>query len=445
MKKMSSKRVSMVMIVALFLFGATFSYGELPEIVVEHPHFSLGSGPVVAVDQGHNNFHNLDGRFKVFGELAAKDGFNVKPIAEAFTKESLAGINILVCATALDAKNAAIESAETNGWVLSFNQLAPPNFANGLRAQSAYTDDEIKVIKDWVKEGGSLMLVTDHMPFPAASQALAKAFGIIMDNTYAFDEQFLLYAASRGQLGGNKGNYLKFHKNSIGGTDSHGRLYPHKITAGIDYATSFVGGSFRILPGVNFKPLMELGANTLLLYPFNHVAYEKSPQEQLSLPLGQGMLQGATVLYGAGRVAVFAEAAMFSARELDQNGIFNESAPFNKAFTLNTLSWLAEKAAVTCIDLVIRDNSFEFKVPHLNQGGFMFAANFKHDRDLIFKLDKTTLNAADTSANEICLNPDALILPCVNIEGKKYQVTLTSKNTELDEWEVSVPDLVPIE
>ncbi|MGB0915797.1 MAG: hypothetical protein ACPGVI_06975, partial [Crocinitomicaceae bacterium] len=37
--------------------------------------------------------------------------------------------------------------------------------------------EEITFIKNWVKKGGKLVLIADHMPFAGAANDLAKAFG----------------------------------------------------------------------------------------------------------------------------------------------------------------------------------------------------------------------------------------------------------------------------
>ena len=61
---------------------------------------------------------------------------------------------------------------------------------------------------------------------------------------------------------------------------------------------------------------------------------------------GIGLLQGALVKHGEGRVAVFGEAAMFSAPIQEREagpypfGMNNPSAPHNARFLLNVVGWL---------------------------------------------------------------------------------------------------------
>ncbi|CAN5713200.1 hypothetical protein BH23GEM1_BH23GEM1_06580 [soil metagenome] len=56
-----------------------------------------------------------------------------------------------------------------------------------LPTPSAYTAEEIEAVRQWVSDGGSLLLVADHMPFPGATAALACALGFTFANNFAID------------------------------------------------------------------------------------------------------------------------------------------------------------------------------------------------------------------------------------------------------------------
>ena len=56
-----------------------------------------------------------------------------------------------------------------------------------LPTPSAFTEDEIKNIVNWIEEGGSLFLIADHMPFPGAAFDLAEALGFKSSNGFAYD------------------------------------------------------------------------------------------------------------------------------------------------------------------------------------------------------------------------------------------------------------------
>src|SRR5262245_41624995 len=117
--------------------------------VIKKPTYTFNKGPVVLVDEAHHNFHTTDNRFKPFSNLLRRDGYQVKGGSSAFSKESLKTVGILVISNALNERN-------TQDWSL-------PN-------PSAFTDEEIQAVEAWVKAGGSLFLIADHMPFPGCNE-----------------------------------------------------------------------------------------------------------------------------------------------------------------------------------------------------------------------------------------------------------------------------------
>jgi hypothetical protein len=265
-----------------------------------------GEGPVVYVDEAHYNYHTVEGRYATFVEVLRKDGFVVSPLRQKFSAESLAGGNILVIANALPAEDANEES----DW---------------LPVHSAFTDSEIAAIEQWVSTGGSLFLIADHMPWPGAAEDLGHAFGIQMTNSFATDETCgddeYLFELANGSLGNHP---------ITDGRDNDER---------IDYVRTFTGQAFWLTqPG---EPILLLKPGSVLLFPVQ--AWEFSSQTP-RIP-GDGLLQGAVLEHGKGRVAVFGEAAMFSAQvsgaERRPMGMNMPGAEQNPQFLLNIMHWLA--------------------------------------------------------------------------------------------------------
>lgn len=271
---------------------------------VGSPVFKEGTGPSVLIDEAHNNFHTMEGRYLAFTRLLQKDGYVVNPQRARFTRADLDKAKILVIANALAKEN-------ENDW--------------NLPTPSAFDSAEIVTVRDWVNDGGSLWLIADHMPFPGAAGALAAQLGILMGNGFALDA-----ATENGRM--------RF-------TLSDGSLAEHPITKGmnpserIDSVIAFTGQAFR-LESVG-EPLMTLQRNIILQMP--QVAWQFSKLTP-SIP-ASGMLQGAVIRFGKGRVAVFGEAAMFSAQLSGPNrtpaGMNDPSAPQNAQFLLNVLHWLS--------------------------------------------------------------------------------------------------------
>ncbi|MEA3245604.1 MAG: hypothetical protein U9Q74_05555 [Gemmatimonadota bacterium] len=163
------------------------------------------------------------------------------------------------------------------------------------------------------------------MPFGGAAEDLAAAFGALITNGYATDEtcaadEFLFSRAN-------------------------GLLADHPITRGrtaaerVTEVRTFTGESFRVTaPGG--APLLTLAPGSVLLLPAKAWEFGSATPR---LPAG-GMLQGAAITAGRGRVAVFGEAAMFSAQVSGAvrrpMGMNAPDAPQNAQFLLNVMHWL---------------------------------------------------------------------------------------------------------
>ena len=272
---------------------------------IPRPAFGTGAGPRVLLDEAHNNFHTVDGRYAPFAKLLRRDGYTIEPLRAKFSRASLAPAKILVIA----------------------NPVAPRNLGGNwtLPTPSAYAADEIAALHQWVLEGGSLFLIVDHMPFGGAAADLASAFGVYMTNGYATDrlcgaDEFV-FARADGSL--------RDHP------VVRGRSAAERVTS----VRTFTGQAFR--GDSTVKPLFVLAPETVLLLPVEAWKFSESTPRMAA----DGMLQGATLTPGKGRVAVFGEAAMFSAQvsgaERRPMGMNADNAPQNVQFLLNVMHWLS--------------------------------------------------------------------------------------------------------
>jgi len=271
---------------------------------MEKPAFAEGKGPVVLLDEAHYNFHTASGRYQTFANLLRRDGYVVTASAAKFNQDSLKAGKILVIANALHENN-------QNNW-------SPPN-------PSAFTDAEVAAVRDWVNAGGSLLLIADHLPFPGAADRLASAFGIHFNNGYAMEPK-----SPPGPLTFDKEN---------------GLLLDHPVTRGraanerVDAVITFTGSAFQVKKG---EPILRFSDDAMAFMP--KVFGEALTNDAAKTPI-QGWLQGATVRFGNGRVAVFGEAAMFSAQLAGPNrapmGMNAPAAKQNPQFLLNVMHWLS--------------------------------------------------------------------------------------------------------
>jgi len=305
-------RLIIAILLASFLVGCG---GQRPDKsfnpTVGDPAYAAGAGPLVCLDEAHNNFHTLDNRFWAFGELLRRDGYVVESTREKFTANVLERCRIMVISNA---------QLDLDGW----GEYPYPT-------PSGFTDAEIDAVHTWVDDGGSLLLIADHMPLAGVAARLASAFGVEFYDGFAvagFED-----AASRDAA---------FGIPTIFSLETQ-TLLPHPITQGrtekeaVTSIRSFTGQAFRVPESA--QPLMVLPDDFVLLMP--EKAWEFGT-DTTTIPVG-GWSQGAVMSFGAGRAAFFGEAAMFSAQITDGNpsGMNAPLAEQNFHFVLNILHWLS--------------------------------------------------------------------------------------------------------
>ncbi len=245
---------------------------------IEKPAYPVGKGPVVLIDEAHNNFHTMTGRYLPFAELLRRDGYVVQASAVRFSVEALRAARVLVIANATE----------------------------------AFTAEEITAAPKWVAGGGSLLLIADHPPFETPAADLGKALGVRFREGVAWSEA------------DNSGRIV-FRR-------SDGTLLDHPVTKGIDEVATFTGTSFQL--DSSGHPLLVFGPGVYSV---------KERNDPNPVPL-KGQLQGAALPFSKGKVAVFGEAAMFSAQitgaDRHPMGMNAPIARQNATFLLNVMHWL---------------------------------------------------------------------------------------------------------
>jgi hypothetical protein len=237
---------------------------------VERPAYRRGQ-PAVVIDEAHSNFHTAEGRYKPLAELLRSDGYRVLRGTRKFNRKSLKGVRVLVIsnATAPDATD------EASG--------------------PAFTEPECDAVRDWVRAGGSLLLIADHTPYGSAAENLAKRFGVEMGKGTVFDPEH-----------GHKDDptVLTFSR-------ENGLLGTHPLLRGrgpdeeVKLVVAFMGQSLGVPAGAD--ALMRLGPGA------REAQSVKEFESSTGSPVG-GRAQGVALKFGKGRLVVMAEAAMFSAQ-----------------------------------------------------------------------------------------------------------------------------------
>ena len=258
------------------------------------------NGPRVMFDEAHHNFHTSDGRYKPFVDLLMNDGYNVIRNRQSFVKTRLSGFKILVIANALGAEEDDDEGA----------------------ANSAFSDEEINAVADWVKSGGALLLIADHAPFGGAASALATRFGVDMSKGYTFDPENSI-AGSPTQLIFSRENRLLASHSIAEGRNENER---------VKLVRSFTGQSLKGPEGsIDILKLADSATD------------KPAYTAETSTPAA-GRAQAIALKFGKGRLVVHGEAAMLSAqisgadkRTMGMNVPGND----NKQYALNLMHWLS--------------------------------------------------------------------------------------------------------
>ena len=275
---------------------------------IARPAYATGKGPVVAIDEAHHNFHTAVGRYLAFARLLERDGYVVKRGQSKFIRPWLDSVNILVVSNALS--DSAAE------WHLP---TAP-----------AFTAAEVSAVREWVAAGGALLLIADHMPMAGAADSLARAFGVHFIDGFAIDMT----------TGGIFNHARTASDSALGSLASHAITNGRNGSERVEQVRVFTGQGFRVT--ARAAPLLTITGLSILMYLPDTAWQVTRRTPRFS---AQGLLQGAVLRHGRGRVAVFGEAAMFSAQLAGQErrpmGMNDPLARQNPQFVLNVMHWLS--------------------------------------------------------------------------------------------------------
>lgn len=268
--------------------------------------------PRVLYDEAHLNVHTADGRYKGFADLITNDGYEVQLNRDAFTADRLVGVSVLLIVGARG-------PSETNN-------------------NPAFTESEIAAVDQWVRSGGSLLLITDHFPFGAAAESLGLRLGVNIASGIVEDP--LHHEPSLGN------STLIFSR-------ENGLLHDHPITQGrnraerIERVLTFTGTSLRgPAEGLAFLSLSDAAVDR----PASAPTVEKDGGDvRVTVNYGdpvsaRGRAQGLAMGIGKGRLVVLGEAGMLSAQRNGPGGSpvgMNFPGYDNRQLALNIMHWLS--------------------------------------------------------------------------------------------------------
>ena len=301
------KVISLLFLFCISLCAVCFSQQRADNIVIpkiENPKFTLNKGPKIYIDHKHNNFHTITGRFKPFSDLLKKDGYQLDSILD-------------------------YQKLNTTDVLVISNPIHPGNIRNWRQPiYNAFSDNDILAIENWVKKGGKLLLIADHMPFAGAANSLANQFG------FDFCDGFAQLTKERP----NSPDFFSTNNDRL----LKSSLNKEIVDKNMNSITTFTGSSFTIPEKA--IGILKFKKEDFCLAP--EIAWrftETTKRTNLD-----NKYQGAILNYGKGKVAVFGEAAMFTAQTVTNNngtfkfGFHATSAPNNIKFIRNLMFWLSK-------------------------------------------------------------------------------------------------------
>jgi hypothetical protein len=268
---------------------------------VEHPAYTKNY-PRVLFDEAHNNSQTVAGPYKPFANLLFSDGYQIIVNRKPFTKVLLATSKIMVIANALGAEDTDEEGAE----------------------RPAFTEEESDLVRDWVRDGGALLLIVDEPPFSSAAEVLAKRLDVEMGKGVTMD------SANADKVSKNAAFLVYSRQNKL--------LLDHAITKGrndserINRVMTFVGQSLKGPEGS--EVILKLA----------ETATDRLPGDPPKDSPAAGRAQAVAFKFGKGRVVVIGDGAMLSAQLTgSDNQPFGMNTPDtdNRQLTLNIMHWLS--------------------------------------------------------------------------------------------------------
>lgn len=257
--------------------------------------------PRVLFDEAHSNAHTINGTYKPFANLIANDGFEIRRNTEKFNRGALDQCDILVIANARGGRE------------------------KGTGGNPAFSEEECETVEEWLRKGGSLLLIADHAPYGAAAEILAKRFSVQMSKGDTIDP------SHHDLETGEEGSILFSRENGL--------LKDHPITRGrnpsekIHRVLTFNGQSLKGPEGsTSFLSLADTAVD---------IDSEKSKTS------AAGRAQGIALEFGKGRIVILGEAAMLTAQiyQTPDRGFgyagMNRYDTENRQLALNIMHWLS--------------------------------------------------------------------------------------------------------
>lgn len=272
---------------------------------VEVPIYPLGDGPKILIDKAHHNFMPQFEFMKPFERLATSDGYQVFYDDSKFTKSYLSKYDVVIIITALPFTFTTKKEVTT---------------------ESTFTTEEIESLHNWVRNGGSLVVFSEHAPFDQAINPLLNKFEI--NSSVGTTRDSLNFDKDIGMPG-----WIVFSKNNGLLNSQHPIIRGRNKDEEIESLITFGGSS---LTGSNYSNVFQLSESAENIQHSTGVG-----------PIGMGQSQCLAGSVEKGKIVAFGDSNGFTAmvfrmgdNSTQPGGMTTENYQW-KQFVLNTLHWLS--------------------------------------------------------------------------------------------------------
>lgn len=272
---------------------------------VNKPTYQKEESPKILLDNAHHNFLIQWDFIKPFSDLVKADGYNAVVDSLKFTPEYLNRFDIVMIITAL-----------------------PFDFTtkNEVTVENTFSKQEINNLYDWVNDGGSLLVFTEHAPFDQAINPLLNKFDISTSIGTTIDT--VHYDKEIGKTG-----WIEFSNENGLLNNSHPIIQGKSISSRVNRLLTFGGSGLK---GENFTNLLRLSESSENIMHSTGVG-----------PIGKGNSQGLAGAFGKGKIVALGDSNGFVAMIFNEDDGTKQKAGMNlenydwKQFVLNTLHWLS--------------------------------------------------------------------------------------------------------
>ena len=265
---------------------------------VEDPTFEINDGPLIMFDSTHKNFFIQSHLIKPLVDLLINDGYRVSFLDKEFSKSSLSQASVLVVITALPFDFATENSAED---------------------KNTFSENELNELQNWVNNGGSLLVFSEHAPFDQAINPLLRKFDI--ESSIGTTVDTINYESKYGP------GMIKFENKNLNTN--------HPIVTGKYKVKKLVSFGGSALLGSKYENILKLDERSFNVKHSTGIG-----------PEGKGNSQGLAGMYGSGKIAAFGDSNGFTAMVFNMDDGTKMYAGMNtegydwKNFVLNTFRWL---------------------------------------------------------------------------------------------------------